>query len=89
MSQAGRRHFSRTPTQVHDTLEADVGAILAALRRAGIEQAVCVDLTKPEFGIPVVRVVVPGLETYHHVPGYLPGPRACRQLEALAKETAR
>jgi YcaO-like protein with predicted kinase domain len=89
LSQAGTRLFKLTPTQVHDTLEADVGAILAALRRAGIEQAVCVDLTKPEFGIPVVRVVVPGLETYHHVPGYLPGPRARRQLEALATGAAR
>jgi ribosomal protein S12 methylthiotransferase accessory factor len=86
LSQAATRPFGLTPTQVHDTLEADVAAILAGLRRAGLEQAVCVDLTKPEFGIPVVRVVVPGLETYHHVPGYLPGARARRQLETLAKE---
>jgi len=86
LGRAGTRPFRVTPTEVHDTLEADVAAILAQLQRAGLKQAACVDLTKPEFGIPVVRVVVPGLETYHHVPGYLPGKRARRQLEKLAKE---
>jgi ribosomal protein S12 methylthiotransferase accessory factor YcaO len=35
---------------------------LDALRSAGIGQAVVVDLTREEFGIPVVRAVVPGLE---------------------------
>ena len=33
-----------------------------ALRSAGISEVVAVDLTREEFGIPVVRVIVPGLE---------------------------
>jgi YcaO-like protein with predicted kinase domain len=86
LSRPGTRSFTQAPTQLHETLEIEVAQILAELKRSGIDEAVCVDLTKPEFGIPVVRVVVPGLETYHHVPGYLPGPRATRQLRATARE---
>jgi hypothetical protein len=32
-------------------------------------------LTLPEFQIPVVRVVVPGLEGMHDAPGFTPGAR--------------
>jgi ribosomal protein S12 methylthiotransferase accessory factor len=35
-----------------------------------------VDLTREDVGIPVVRVVIPGLEAPHDDDGYLPGPRA-------------
>ena len=35
---------------------------LDALRSAGLGEVVVVDLTREEFGIPVVRVVIPGLE---------------------------
>ena len=35
---------------------------LAALSSAGISEVVAVDLTREEFGIPVVRVIIPGLE---------------------------
>jgi ribosomal protein S12 methylthiotransferase accessory factor YcaO len=35
-----------------------------------------IDLTRSEFGIPVVRIVIPGLEGAHKVPGYIPGVRA-------------
>ena len=38
------------------------GAGLGALRAAGISEVVAVDLTHEDFGIPVVRVIVPGLE---------------------------
>lgn len=85
LAERGTRQFNRAPSVVNETLEEDVATILNYLSRAGIEQAVCVDLTKPEFGIPVVRVVVPGLETYHHVPGYVPGPRAQQRLRDLTE----
>jgi len=47
----------------------------------GIEQVLCVDLSKPEIGIAVVKVVIPGLEgAYGHWHGdYVPGRRAARQ----------
>jgi ribosomal protein S12 methylthiotransferase accessory factor len=40
---------------------------------------VVVDLTRREIGIPVVRVVIPGLEPLDDVPGYTPGSRAKRR----------
>ena len=40
-----------------------------------------VDLTKPEFGIPVVRAIIPGLEGIDESPDYLLGQRAQRVLE--------
>jgi ribosomal protein S12 methylthiotransferase accessory factor len=42
--------------------EDDLAVVLAGLRRAGVEEAVVVDLTRPELGVPVVKVVVPGME---------------------------
>jgi YcaO-like protein with predicted kinase domain len=85
LQRQGKRRFDETPTHVNETLEEDVATVLDALQAAGLGQAIVVDLTKPEFGIPVVRVVVPGLETYHHVQGYVPGARARRVLEAQAR----
>ncbi|MCE9667487.1 YcaO-like family protein [Myxococcus stipitatus] len=78
------RCFRGAPTHDGDTLEDDLGWVLSRLREAGLGQVVAVDLTKPELGIPVVRVVVPGLESTHEAPGYLPGPRARRVLQEQA-----
>jgi ribosomal protein S12 methylthiotransferase accessory factor len=64
------------------TFEDDIRWQLARLRSAAVEQVVVVDLSKEEIGIPVVRVVIPGLEGIHDVPGYLAGPRARAFLEA-------
>ncbi len=56
------RDFTAVPAFGSDSLDADVAWELAALRSAGIGEVVAVDLTHEDFGIPVVRVVVPGLE---------------------------
>lgn len=40
----------------------EIRRILTELARAGFGRAVAVDLTRPDIDIPVVRVVVPGLE---------------------------
>jgi ribosomal protein S12 methylthiotransferase accessory factor len=50
-----------------------------------MEQVLVVDLSMPEFGIPVVRVVVPGLEgpDKGSKSDYVPGSRA-RALMAAA-----
>ena len=57
----------------------DDAAIVAWTRRrlaeVGLDQVIAVDLDDPEFGIPVVRVIVPGLEPPPH-PTHLPGRRA-------------
>ena len=70
------RDFEAGPRRGFDAFDAEVAWLLDCLRGAGIRQAVAVDLTRPEFGIPVVRVVVPGLEGSDHHAGYVPGPRA-------------
>ncbi len=70
------RGFCEAPTRESETFAEDVGWLLERLAEAGMRQAVAVDLTHPAFGVPVVHVVVPGLETDADLTGYLPGPRA-------------
>ena len=55
---------------------ADLLTILDQLTRAGLHEAAAVDLTQPEIGIPVLRVVVPGLEGPSDAPDYVSGRRA-------------
>lgn len=57
-----RRSFADVPTFEAPSLESDLRWMLARLRATGIEQVVVVDLTQESVGVPVVRVVIPGLE---------------------------
>ena len=41
---------------------ADLDAALEALSRRGLTQVLCINLIRPEVGIPIVRIVIPGLE---------------------------
>lgn len=77
------REFSAVPDCETDTLEADNAWLLERLQSAGIRQVAFVDLTKPEFSVPVVRVVVPGLEgpDKGEQSDYVPGLRAGRILD--------
>jgi YcaO-like protein with predicted kinase domain len=70
------RPFTASADSFSQRFEDDLDAVLAALRGAGLTEVVVVDLTRPELGLPVVRVVVPGLESMWDAPGYAPGPRA-------------
>jgi YcaO-like protein with predicted kinase domain len=45
-----------------ETSEADLDAALDALSRCGMPQVACINLVRQDVGIPVVRIVVPGLE---------------------------
>lgn len=76
---AGRgpqRDYRTIPSHDSETFADDLAWLLARLRPAGIDRVVAVDLTLPEFAIPVIRVVIPGLEAPDDHPRYLPGPRA-------------
>jgi ribosomal protein S12 methylthiotransferase accessory factor len=75
-----QRRFQEAPTWEAETFDEDVAWELGRLRAVGVRQVVVVELTRPEFGIPVVRVVIPGLEGQHDAPGYVPGARARRAL---------
>jgi len=46
-----------------DFLE-DIKHAMARLKAGGLERVIVVDLTREEIGVPVVRVIVPGLEMY-------------------------
>jgi ribosomal protein S12 methylthiotransferase accessory factor len=70
------RDFAAVPGAWFDDFGSEVAWIVDRLKAAGMRQAVAVDLTMPEFAIPVVRAVVPGLEGSDHHPGYVPGARA-------------
>jgi ribosomal protein S12 methylthiotransferase accessory factor len=71
--------FRDVPSFADDDLGGDLRWALDRLAAAGIEQAIAVDLTRAEFRVPVVRLVVPGLEWDPHHPDYRPGPRARRR----------
>ena len=64
----GRSNVARDWRDVEDQRNSgileDIHLILARLRRAGIQQAVIVDLSPPGSGVAVVRSVIPGLETW-------------------------
>jgi ribosomal protein S12 methylthiotransferase accessory factor len=70
------RGFRQTPDWDVDTFDADIAWELDHLRQAGIDEVVMVDLTRPEFQMPVVHVSIPGLESASWVDEFAPGSRA-------------
>lgn len=66
-----------------DTFEADGQTLRSKLAAIGIEQILAVDLTHPEIGVDVVRVIVPGLEGYM-LEDFTPGRRAQRRARIRA-----
>lgn len=55
-------NFSEVTSTSFDTLAEDLAWVLTRLNAIGIDEVVWVDLSLKAIGIPVVRVVVPGLE---------------------------
>lgn len=72
------RRMEDLPDFAAPTLQADLREVAARLGASGFEEVFVADLTDPAFGIPVCRVVVPGLEGPAHSPAvaYAPGARA-------------
>jgi len=56
--------FADLPSFDSDDFLTDIRHVIDRLRAVGLSRVIVVDLTRPEIGIPVVRVVVPGLEIY-------------------------
>jgi len=46
-----------------DILE-DIKSVIAKLEAKGLQRIIAVDLTRPEIGIPTIRMIVPGMEVY-------------------------
>ena len=59
-----RRKLSEVGGAVHADILDDIRFMVGGLRRAGLEEVIVVDLTAEELGVPVVRVLVPGLESW-------------------------
>ena len=55
--------FSEISTYINDDILDDIKFILSRLKNAGLKRAIIIDLTHSKIGIPVVRAIVPGLET--------------------------
>jgi YcaO-like protein with predicted kinase domain len=70
------RSFADVAHLAGESIDADVTLELDRVRAAGIDRAILVDLTRPDVGIPVVRMVVPGLEGWtDKVEANIPGAR--------------
>jgi ribosomal protein S12 methylthiotransferase accessory factor len=65
------------------SLEGDVSTQLSLLKKAGFERVIVVDLTRPEIGIPVARVVIPKAEFRMKAVPHKPGMRARKQLRQI------
>jgi len=74
------RSFQEVPEVPGSSIDADVTHELDRLKASGAREVVLVDLTRPDVGVPVVRMVVPGLEGWtDKVAAGVPG----RRLRAL------
>ncbi|GAA5118984.1 YcaO-like family protein [Pseudonocardia adelaidensis] len=81
------RPFSAVESNECDTVDGDVRFLLDRLRAEGFPQVVVVDLTRPEFGVPVVRAVVPCAESwsvyFSHIRRTAFGPRVTNILRGV------
>jgi ribosomal protein S12 methylthiotransferase accessory factor YcaO len=48
----------------HDDLMEDIKKSAGILQSRGHERLIVVDLTRPDVGLPTVRVIVPGMEAF-------------------------
>ena len=64
-------------TYLNEDILEDIKLLLDHLKNDGLSTAIIVNLTNPTIGIPVVRAIVPGLETFKITKSVM-GPRAKR-----------
>jgi ribosomal protein S12 methylthiotransferase accessory factor len=73
--------FHSVPSFTAPSLADDLEWLLGRLQAVGLDQVIAVDLDREELGLPVVRIVVPGLEGPNdETSEYTPGERARRLL---------
>jgi ribosomal protein S12 methylthiotransferase accessory factor len=56
--------YNRIASCDSDDFLTDIRFVTEALKKQGLDRVIAVDLTREEIGIPVVRVIVPGLEIF-------------------------
>jgi YcaO-like protein with predicted kinase domain len=73
---SGTRDFHAVPEFQHSTFHQDLDELLHRLRAVGIREVAVFDLTREDNGVPVVKVLAPGLENnIHRDANYCPGRR--------------
>ena len=60
----GQVAYPEIPSYDSDDFVKDIRFAIDALDKQGLDRVIVVDLTREEIGIPVVRVIVPGLEAF-------------------------
>lgn len=77
--------FGDIQTFEHPTIDGDIKFILSQLKAEGLDQVIAVDLTRPELGVPVVKIIIPNAENwtvfYMHVERAMFGPRVKKLLK--------
>jgi ribosomal protein S12 methylthiotransferase accessory factor len=73
------------PSAVHDDVAADLRLLLDRLAAAGFERAIAVDLSPPGVPVRVVRMIVPGLESWAADRSHI-GNRATAAWNAAARQ---
>jgi YcaO-like protein with predicted kinase domain len=81
---APMRHFHDGPSFESESFNEDVAWELERLASVGVTRVIVHDLTRHEMQIPVVRVVIPGLEGPSSLQGYAPGSRVRARLARAA-----
>lgn len=64
LGEESKCNFSDVASNSYSNILDDIHYMTRKLAEQGLEQVIVVDLTKPEFNIPVVKVIVPGLADY-------------------------
>ncbi len=77
------RDFHQLTTYNNKHIDEDLELCFKMLKNIDIKQVITVDLTKPEYGLSVVKVVIPGLEgAYGHWNGdYVAGKRVQKLMD--------
>jgi ribosomal protein S12 methylthiotransferase accessory factor len=60
----GTISYDKITSSDSDDFLKDIRFVISALKKQGLDRVIVFDLTREEIGIPVVRVIVPGLEVY-------------------------
>jgi ribosomal protein S12 methylthiotransferase accessory factor len=60
----GTVDYSSIKSSDTDDFKKDIENVITLLEKQGLDRVIIVDLTREEIGVPVVRVVVPGLEAF-------------------------
>jgi thioglycine synthase len=60
----GSVDYSSIKSSDTDDFKKDIENIVSLLEKQGMDRVIIVDLTREEIGVPVVRVIVPGLEVF-------------------------